>query len=87
MEEKRDELRLGTLSQQDVIYCKDCAILILRHVRSPECWPPLIGRKYLSCPVLRRLSDGHVTLHATTPFTVLSYRLLIRQGKRKNLKR
>jgi len=51
MEKERREIRLGTLSQQDAIYCKDCAILILRHVRSPKRWPPLIGRKYLSCPV------------------------------------
>ena len=55
MEKGKKELRLGSLIKQDVIYCHDCAILILRHIRRPERWPPLIGRKYLSCPLCGEL--------------------------------
>ncbi len=49
------EFLLDSLSKTDVIYCRDCAILILRHIRKPERWPPLIGGKYLSCPVCGEL--------------------------------
>ena len=55
--EQRDskEFLLKSLSKTDVIYCQDCAILILRRIRKPERWLPVLGDRYLSCPVCGEL--------------------------------
>ena len=47
------EFSLDTLEREDVIYCPDCAILILRYVRPVEF--PLIGKDGLYCPICDRM--------------------------------
>ena len=50
MIDKSPELRLGSLSTQDILICKRCGLLLLRDFLEPERWLPLIGTLGLYCP-------------------------------------
>ena len=55
MSKKSPEFNLATLSSQDVIFCPECAILILRHIRPRQRAFPLIGEEGLFCPICDRM--------------------------------
>ncbi len=55
MSKESPEFKLTSLSSQDVIFCPECAILILRHIRPQERSFPLIGHEGLFCPICGRM--------------------------------
>ncbi len=55
MSKESPEFKLTSLSSQDVIFCPECAILILRHIRPRQRAFPLIGEEGLFCPICDRM--------------------------------
>ncbi len=51
-------LRLGALSTEDVLVCRDCGVLLLKDLLKPRRRLVLLGPLGLDCPVCeRRLLD------------------------------